>query len=197
MIHDHRHRSSETNEFDLIARAQEGDDNALEILIHTHLNQVYYFILQLNKNPKDAEDIAQETFIKMWKKLSHYKPTGKFTTWLLTIARNTTIDWMRKRRDYSFSEFEDEEGNNTIADRVTSEETPPDELLLQAEEKRHMHMLLGQLPTLYREVVFLRYEEHLSFEEIGTILHKPANTVRSQHNRALIALRKLVAHAPK
>ena len=150
------------------------------------------------KNKGDAEDITQETFVKVWKNVKKFKPNQRFKSWLLAIARNTAIDYIRKRRHAIFSDFEDEEGANMLVETLADEEKLADEIATIAESAGQTAQAVTKLPDIYRSVLALRYEGDLSFEEISKILKKPVNTIKSQHRRALIALRKIMSeiHAP-
>ena len=83
-----------------------GDETALNIIIKRHLKLVYNFAYRLTGNAQNSEDISQETFIKIWKNIKRCDPKQEFKTWLLAIAKNTSIDWLRKRKDFVFSDFE-------------------------------------------------------------------------------------------
>jgi len=144
------------------------------------------------ENKQAAEDITQETFIKVWKKIKKYNPDKNFKTWLFTIARNTAIDWLRKKRNLVFSNFENNEGENYLENELVDPNPLPDKILTQTEDQEFVEKLLQQLAPIYREVLILRYNNDLTFEEIAEILDKPLDTVKSQHRRALIILRKLI-----
>ena len=173
------------------------DQSAFTELVNRYLKPIYNFSLRLCGNPKDAEEITQESFVKLWKNIGKFRQGEKFKTWFYTIARNTTIDWMRKKKSIVFSEFENEDGNNYIEDTLIDTEKTTHELFELSEHKVTVERLLGELTVQYREVLLLRYHEGLDFEEIGKTLKKSVNTVKSQHRRALIILSKKLTHAPK
>ncbi len=173
------------------------DQSAFTELVNRYLKPVYNFSLRLCGNPKDAEEITQESFVKLWKNISKFRRGEKFKTWLYTIVRNTTIDWMRKKKSILFSEFENNDGDNFLEDTIIDTEKTAHELFELSEHKILVEKILGELTVQYREVLLLRYHEQLDFEEIGKMLKKSVNTVKSQHRRALILLRKKLAHAPK
>ena len=181
----------------LIADYVNGDESALPLLINRHLKAVYHFVYQLLGSATDAEDVTQETFFKAWKHLKKYRTDWRFRTWLFAIAKNTSTDFLRKQRSISFSEFERGEGESVLETTLADSEPLPDELLARAEDKKLLVKLLGKLSPLYRAVLLLRYDEELTFDEIGKVLGKPLHTVKSQHRRALIELRTLIEAAPK
>lgn len=173
------------------------EQSAFVELVNRYLKPVYNFSLRLCGNEKDAEEISQESFVKLWKNMKNFKREQKFKTWLYTIVRNTTIDWMRKKKHVLFSEFENEDGDNFLEDNLMDTEKTAHELFEIGEHKLVVEKLLGELAIQYREVLILRYNEEMDFEEIGKMLKKSINTVKSQHRRALIILRKKLANAPK
>ncbi|MBM2817719.1 MAG: polymerase, sigma-24 subunit, subfamily [Parcubacteria group bacterium] len=176
----------------LIIDCLNGDDAAIAILIDRHIKPVFNFAKRLVGKSEDAEDIAQETFIKMWRNLKKYRQGENFKTWLFTIARNTAIDLLRKKRNFAFSDFEDDKGENALTESLTDTEPLPDEIFAKAEEKKLLEYALDKLSLPHRETILLYYTEHLTFNEIGKILGEPLNTVKSRHRRALIELRKLL-----
>jgi RNA polymerase sigma-70 factor (ECF subfamily) len=188
----------EQTDAELIKATIDGDTSAFSILVGRYSRDVYGFVFFMAKNVSDAEDITQETFVKVWKNLKKFKLDQRFKSWLLAIARNTTIDYIRKRRHAVFSDFDDEEGSNAIVETLADEERLADEIASIAESAEQTAEAVSKLPDIYRSVLALRYEGGLSFEEISKILKKPVNTVKSQHRRALIALRKIITetHAP-
>ncbi len=170
-----------------------GNEGALSEIINRYLKPIYNFIYRaVGRNNRDIDDIVQESFLKVWKNLDKYNPDKSFKTWIFTIARNTAIDFLRKRREVLFSEFIDEHGDNQLVDTISDPEPLPDEIIIKIEQSKLLDDLLNQLPLVYKEILVLRYQEDLTFDEIGKILQKPLNTVKSQHRRALITLRKII-----
>jgi RNA polymerase sigma-70 factor (ECF subfamily) len=184
----------EQSDEELIREYLRGDEAAFGELTARHLKTVYSFAYRFVGNADAAEDIAQDTFLKAWKSLKKYRPeTSKFKTWLLRIARNTAIDSLRKRKMIAFSAFENEAGVNTLAETIPDENLLPDALFANQQDAQKVAECVAQLSPKYREVLALYYTNHLTFDEIGTLLGKPTNTVKSQHRRGLIALRALLA----
>lgn len=176
----------------MISASAEGSDEAFSELVGFYLKPVFNFVYRMSGNAKDAEDITQEVFIKLWKNLRKYEPGNNFKAWLFSIARNTAIDRLRKRKNINFSEFEDGEGENQLFNSVPDAGPWPDELVARAENSKIIDEIVGRLPVIYKEVIVLRYKNQFTFEEIGRITKRPLNTVKSQHQRGLNSLRKLI-----
>lgn len=176
----------------LIADHLGGDESALGELISANLKPVYNFVYRIVRNEKDAEDVAQETFVKVWRNIRKYRTGQSFKAWLFSIARNTAIDLMRKRKNPVFSDFENDEGENALAENLTDPDPLPDELAVKAEDKELLSRLLENLSGVHREILHLYYNEDLTFNEIAQVTGKSINTVKSRHRRALIALKQLL-----
>ena len=199
----------------LITNYLEGDKEALEILIKRYLKSIYSFVYRYVGNAGEAEDITQEVFVKVWKNLkkpalSHsalsswpkclskgFDPKkGTFKTWIFTIAKNTSIDWLKKKKTVPFSNFENQEGENILTETLADSSPRPDELLERVSLGEVLNAAMNQLAPKYRLVLFLRYNRYndqFTFREIAESLEESINTVKSRHRRALIQLKKLLA----
>jgi RNA polymerase sigma-70 factor (ECF subfamily) len=186
---DYKNRSDE----ELVILAKNRDQFVFRILVKRYINKIYRFARSYNISSDDAEDIAQETFIKSWKKLQTFDPTFKFQTWLFTIARNTILDKLRKNKLLPFSFFENTDGefySSNPIDDVADSEVLADEIFDKTKDINKLQQSLAQLGSDERTIIVLHYEEELTFEEIGKILDKPMNTVKSLHRRSLIKLKE-------
>ncbi|MFZ1075088.1 MAG: sigma-70 family RNA polymerase sigma factor [Minisyncoccia bacterium] len=173
---------------ELIAEYLAGREESFAVLVQRHVKGVYSFIAR--SVGEEADDIVQETFFRAWKNLKSYDSAeAKFKTWLMRIARNATIDYLRKKKPALFSAFENDEGESFLLDTPDTEPLP-DELVARANDAREVQTVLEGLSPAYREVLLLRYMNQLTFEEISAVLGMPANTVRSRHHRGLAQLRK-------
>ena len=179
----------EQSDDELISAFREGDEEAFKTLIDRYVNPIYIFARRMCGTGGDAEDVSQETFVKVWKTLPRYKMTGTFKAWIFAIARNTAIDRLRKKRIPVFSEYETAEGKNSLVDTLGDPDTLPATLIAKAEQKGILDAGLSTLPFEDREILTLHYAEELTFEAIGKLLKKPLNTVKSRHRRALAKLK--------
>jgi len=165
-----------------------GSPQAFTELVGRHLAGVYSYARRFVGDEQAAEDIAQETFVKAWNNLKKYNAkTSKFKTWLLRIARNTAIDFLRKRKHVPFSEFESE-GVNLLAETVADEGESAEELFAKAEDSGEVAAALTRLSPKHREILVWYYTNRVTFEEMGALLGESPNTVKSRHRRALRAL---------
>lgn len=184
----------EVDDKKLIADYLEGDSEALTALIQHNLKLVYRFAFRMVGNQQDAEEITQDTLVKLWRNAKKFNPEQNFRTWLLSIAHNTAVDLLRKRKSFVFSDFDTDE-RMSIEETIADPAPLPVEILMRAEEKMLLDKALAQISFTHKEVLILHYQEQLTFNEIGVIMNKPLNTVKSHHRRGLVALRKILEGA--
>ncbi|MGC8851711.1 MAG: RNA polymerase sigma factor [Minisyncoccia bacterium] len=177
----------------LITNYLAGDEKSLEILIHRYLKPIYNFVYRYIGDEQEAEDITQVVFVKMWKSLKKFDQKKKFKTWIFHIAKNTSLDFLKKKRAIPFSEFENEEGENKLIETLIDPAPLPDELFERANVGEILHTVMNRLAPKYRMILFLRYNDHFTFREISEALGEPLNTIKSRHRRALIKLKGLLS----
>jgi len=173
-----------------------GSEQAFGQLVSRHMKSVYGLAMSITHSKVESEDITQDTFVKLWKNIKKYKNNNNpnnFKSWLLMITRNTAYDYIRKRKNPAFSEFDNAEGENILIDTLASAEPEAEELIVTEENRTMVVKALDTLTPAYREILALRYGQDLTFEEISAVVEKPLNTVKSQHRRALIKLRGVIA----
>lgn len=176
---------------ELIAEYEAGDESAFAELLDRHLDAVYSFALRLTGSKDEAEDVAQETFFKAWKSLKRFRKGANFKTWLFAIARNASIDSLRKKKPALFGELsfaDGEEFEHGLADNTPSAGT----MLDQEISKGRLDEALATLAPIYQEILLLHYHGEMTLEEAALTLGIPLNTAKSRDRRALIALRKLL-----
>ena len=176
----------------LIENYFKGDEKSLEILIGKCLKPIYSFIYRYVGNAQEAEDITQDVFVKVWRNLKRFDREKSFKTWIFSIAKNTAIDFLKKKRTMQFSDFENERGESTILEKFIDSSPLPNELLERKDLMGTLAKAIGKLLPKYRMVLFLRYNDHFTFQEIAESLGEPLNTVKSRYRRGLIMLKKLL-----
>jgi RNA polymerase sigma-70 factor (ECF subfamily) len=172
----------------------DGDDLAFQELVRKYLKPVYNFLFRFVSDRAVLDDLTQETFVKAWKNLKRYDNSKSFKAWIFAIAKNTAFDYLKKKKTIPFSAFEDEDGNSQL-DNISDEAILPDELLSQAEAQDNLEELLKKIPDHYRIILLMRYKDDLSLNEIAEVLGKSYNTIKSQHQRALEALKRIIVSA--
>lgn len=182
----------ETDE-NLISGYLKGDKSAFEELVKRYMKPVYSFICRNTGSAKDAEDITQEVFVRVWKNVKKFDKDKSFKTWIFSIAKNASIDFLRKKKTLPFSAFEDSEGKNTIIENLVDSAFSLPEFLKQKDISKMIISAVNKLPKKYQEILSLRYNSELSFREISLFSGESINTVKSRHRRALIALRKILS----
>ena len=170
----------------LVARAVAGAQDAYSVLVQRYQRSVFNLIVRMVRDPGEAEDLAQDAFVKAFRRLRTFDPQYRFASWLLKIAHNTAIDYLRRRRP------------DTIPLEPTMRQAwsapgpgpwpapPPDPEVETAhgELAAVLESALSRLRPDYRRVVVLRYQEDLNHEEISEITGLPVGTVKSHLHRA-------------
>lgn len=173
----------------LMERIGGGDHAAFRKLVERHQNAVIGTVAKMLGNPSEAEDIAQQVFLRIWRHAKRYRPEAKFTTYLYTITRNLVFNETRRRsRRKEVSSDEREENSNLSVE--ASPDRQPDSELLQSELQQKVDEAIAALPEAQRMAVVLRRYEQLSYEEIATVLSLSVSAVKSLLFRARTSLRE-------
>lgn len=173
-----------------------GDERSLEVLFGRYLKLIYGFIYRYaGGNAQDTEDITQDVFVKVWHNLKKFDRQKNFKTWIFAIAKNTAIDFIKKKKIIPFSKFENEEGENILMETVTDPAPSPLELLEKSDIARMVNLAIEKLSLKYRLALFLRYNNDFTFREIAESLGESLNTVKSRHRRALVMLKNLLSES--
>ncbi|HIF29850.1 MAG: sigma-70 family RNA polymerase sigma factor [bacterium] len=175
----------------LIARFQDGDINAYNELVHRYKDRLLNFVFRYFNNREQAEDVVQDTMIKLYTHASYYKNIAKFSTWIYTIAKNNALTELRKnKRKQTVSlwtnegkpidiKMKDESLEQTVYNKMAVEE---------------LNKYLDEIPENFRIAVVLRDFQELSYEEISKILEIPLGTIKSRINRGRIQLSEKMKH---
>ncbi len=179
----------EFSDSELIKQYFNKNEGALDALIKRYFKQVFFFAKTYVKNDAEAEDIAQEVFVKAWKNLKKFDHDKKFKTWVFQITKNTCIDFLRKHKNFVAPDSLDEQQMAENLERMTDNAPLPDELFLAAEFSKKLETAIGSLPKIYETVVVLHLQHDLTFQEISDVLNESINTIKSRYRRALLIIR--------
>ena len=175
----------------LIARFQDGDINAYNELVHRYKDRLLNFVFRYFNNREQAEDVVQDTMIKLYTHASYYKNIAKFSTWIYTIAKNNALTELRKNRRKRTDSLWTNEGKPIDIEMK-------DELLEQTVYNKmaveELNKYLDEIPENFRIAVILRDFQELSYEEISKILEIPIGTIKSRINRGRIQLSEKMKH---
>lgn len=170
----------------LIKACQQGDITAFECLVQRYQDRVLRVLYLLIGNTEDAQDVAQESFIRAYRYMRAFRGDCGFPTWLHRIAINTAHNWMRENyrrraQTVALEDWKHDAGKD------------PADALLAKQSQMEMQSALASLPPHYREAVVLRHYDDLSYEEIAQVQQVPVGTVRSRLSKARMLLHKYLA----
>lgn len=184
----------------LMLRYLGGDRTAFAQLVRRHQTALYNFALRQVRVPQVAEDVLQETFVRVVQKASEFKHEARFTTWLYTITRNLCIDQLRKRAlrkhpslDEAASRSREEGDGPTLGEQTADPRASVEREATGAELKERIAKAVDQLPDDQREVFLMREVANLPFKEIAEITGVPENTVKSRMRYALERLQEALS----
>ena len=176
-----------------VLQLRRGDPDALATLMARYQNRIYRYLLRLVRQPADADDLFQQTWLRVAEKIRSFDTSRDFDAWLFTLARNLAFDHLRRKRPQSLDEpSSDEAPDDTMLARLAAGDPGPFEQLLATERAQHLAAALENLPVTYREVLSLRFEEEMKLEEIAAVLAAPLSTVKSRLRRSLERLRVIL-----
>jgi RNA polymerase sigma-70 factor, ECF subfamily len=170
-------------EIEWMARVREGDMEAFRRLVETHQARVVGTISKMLGSDAEAEDLAQQVFIRVWRSAPRYQPTAKFTTWLFRITRNLVFNELRRKRH--FVDQADE-----MPEPAERRDQEPDQVLMEGELQSAIQEAINRLPESQRLAIILRRYEEMSYEEIATVMDTTVPAVKSILFRARAELRE-------
>lgn len=176
---DRGHALENDSDLELVKRVQAGDVNSFGDLIDRHQRAVYGIVSRMVNNRDDADDLVQEIFVAVYRSIRTFRGEAKFSTWLHTIAVNMTLKRLRKMRHEPTLSIDDPDIG--LGATVTAEDsTAPDDALHRREKQALVRSAIDSLPDKQKIVVIMHYFEHLSCEEIASVLKCSVGTVWSR-----------------
>jgi len=176
---------------ELMKLAVNDDVSAFEELFRRHKRHVYDFFCRMVWNAEEARDCTQETFVKLWQGRAHYTGEGRFSTWLLRIAKNHFVDKRRKEKSRIVQEQFRTDGSEETLETPASSRSAYTEAVAN-EIRSAIGEALARLPETHRLVYVLSQEQRMSYKEIAAVLDCPVGTVSSKKVEAVRRLRKLL-----
>jgi RNA polymerase sigma-70 factor (ECF subfamily) len=175
-----------------IARGlRERDIALLHALVEQYQYRLVRYLIYLLGRRDEVEDLVQETWIRVLERGRSYDGRSRFEPWLFAIARNLTIDHMRKRKTWSLDSVDDDE-QDAAPRSPASNDPSPFVLAARTEDAQRLAQSMQTLDFIYREVLVLRFQEDLSLQEVATVVGAPVSTVASRIYRGLQTLRALL-----
>ncbi len=178
---------------ELIAQFQAGNENAYLEIVERFKNRLFAFVYRFVGDSDLAEDLVQDTLIKVYTHRHAYREIARFSTWIYTIAGNLARTELRKRKrraTFSMSTL----GIGEREYELPSEDYAPTKSLESWQTEKHIRIALGKLPLHFRTVIILRDVQELSYEEISKIMKIPLGTVKSRVNRARLRLQVMLSN---
>ncbi|KKO53127.1 RNA polymerase sigma factor SigW [Paenibacillus sp. DMB20] len=171
--------------------ARKGDQRAFAEIVELYKDKIFHLAYRMLNNRHEAEDIVQETFLRVYKNLDRYDENQKFSTWIYRIGTNLCIDRLRKRKpSYSLdADMNDQEGMDGYS-MIPSDDRSPETEMLLSETQRIIHDSIESLPAKYKTIMLLRYIQDLSLQEISEVLDLPVTTIKTRVHRGREFLRK-------
>ena len=179
---------------ELIAQAEGGDEAAYRVLLERYQRPVFNICLRMMRNREEAEDLAQDAFMKVFSMLDRYNPTYAFSSWLFKITSNLCIDAIRKRRIETLPMDQPVQSDSgEYARQYESPDDDPERVFAKSEKMKQLAQAVDGLPPHYRVMILLRHQEDLSYEEIAECLEVPLGTVKARIHRAREMLKTRLA----
>lgn len=173
-------------------RVKQGDMQAFESLVENHQHRVVGTVARMLGNDADAQDVAQQVFVRVWHSAARYEPSAKFTTWLFTITRNLVFNEMRRKKRHPVRALEEEEETHHFQAADLSGRAP-DATLLDDEMQEAIQRAIDSLPEQQRMAIVLRRYEEMPYEDMAVILKLTVPAVKSLLFRARTELRTKLA----
>jgi len=187
---------SAQDDISLISSAKQGDQKAYTMLMKKYRNGIYYMVLKMVYDIGDAEDLTIEILTRAFDRLDYYNGEFTFSTWLYSIARNKTIDFIRKKRLNTISLEQPNDDDEGFQIHITSDELDPEEKLIKEQQNNLLRSFVSELKPKFRNIIRLRYFNDYSYAEISDELKIPLSIVKSHLFRARKMLLNSINNTP-
>ena len=175
------------------ARLRRGDPSAFEEVLARYQHRLYRYLLRFVRDRALAEDLFQQSWLRVVQKIGQYDPRRNFEAWLFSVARNLAIDHLRRYKPESLDEpLAGDAQEETRAARLSGGGPSALERVMERERWERLEAALGLLPLIYREALSLRFEEEMKIEEIAGVLNVPLSTAKTRLRRGLEQLRQVL-----
>ena len=191
---------------DLMARLKNAPHEEVvagfEVLVERYKNAIVSYLFRYVGDHRTAEDLAQEAFLRVYRKIAEYNSTAKFSTWLYTIASNLAKDEFKRRVRHPAGSLDWKSGQgadttHNVPQAMEADEAAPDEAMEQDEMRRNVIRALGELKEDDREILLLKDVQGMAYEEIAKVLKLPMGTVKSRISRARLAFKDVWKRTPE
>ncbi len=172
---------------ELLSRVVGGDVEAFDEIVYRYKDRLFNFVYRFVGDRETAEDIVQETFLRVFRKRREYRALANFSTWIFTIAGNLAKSELRRRKRWRFL-YIDRGGEDERKMELPDNSWRPDNVTQSALAEEMIQQAIDSLPPKYREVVILRDVQNMSYQEIAEIVGCPVGTVKSRVNRGRLRL---------
>jgi RNA polymerase sigma-70 factor (ECF subfamily) len=179
----------------LIERCKRGDLAAFNDLVRKYEKQVYNFAYRLTGNYDDANDVAQDAFLRVFNAIGTFRGDASFSTWLFRITTNVFLDERKRAKAHPHASLDEylELEESSVARQIEDPSPTPEAILEESERAQLLQKAIGGLPEYQRAMVTLYHGQQKSYEEIAEIMDLPIGTVKSRLNRARLALKEKLA----
>ena len=187
----------------LVRRCLAGDGSAWEEIVRLHNRRIYNLCYRFTNSAEDAQDLAQDVFIRIYRTLASYDvDKGAFATWITTLTRNLLVDHFRRSKQDRVTDsidagLREEEDSLSLGDRLEDKGRSPDDHLASKETQKLVQQALARLSPELREAVILRDLQDMDYKEIAMVLRVPEGTVKSRINRGRMELGRLLSRNKK
>lgn len=196
---DQENRISRAEEQALLQRCKDGEPGAFDELVARYQKRVFNFAYGIAGNQDDANDVAQEAFVRVFHSIQTFRGDANFTTWIYRIITNVYLDERKKSKSHRLTSLDDyiDLEENSVSRQIEDDSPLPDEIAQTKERNQVVRSAISSLPDYQRIIVTLYHLHDKSYEEIADILQLPIGTVKSRLNRARLALAEKLKAEPE